>query len=75
MTRRIAYAFAGKSDEIDGEPIPEVEDDARSLRLLLQVDDDEALNTQWGAGRLFFWIREADLASRRFDRAWVQFQT
>lgn len=43
--------------------------------LLLQIDTDEALQTNWGEGRLYFWIKRADLAERRFDRAWFQFQS
>ncbi|NUP05849.1 MAG: DUF1963 domain-containing protein [Polyangiaceae bacterium] len=75
MTRRIAYALAGRSEEIDEAPLPAVEDDARAFRLLLQVDDNSSMDTQWGSGRLFFWIREDDLAACRFDRAWFQFQS
>ena len=44
-------------------------------RLLLQVDSDEAAGTMWGdAGMLYYWIRDDDLAARRFDRAWCVMQ-
>jgi hypothetical protein len=35
-------------------------------RLLLQVDEDEALGSQ-GRGRLFFWIHQQDLEASRFE--------
>jgi uncharacterized protein YwqG len=42
-----------------------------SWRLLLQVDSDEAAGMMWGdAGMLYFWIRDDDLAARRFERVW-----
>ncbi len=39
-------------------------------RLLLQLDSDRSPGWMWGdSGRLYFWIREEDLARRAFDRA------
>jgi uncharacterized protein YwqG len=39
--------------------------------LLLQIDSDDALGSVWGdLGRVYFWIRDQDLAARRFDRIW-----
>jgi len=44
-------------------------------KLLMQVDSDDAANMMWGdVGRLYFWIRDQDLAARRFDKAWMIFQ-
>ena len=74
MTRRLAYQLAGKSKAIDSKPDPALEADAATFRLLLQIDTDEELGSHWGSGRLFYWIREADLAARRFDRTFLQFQ-
>lgn len=43
--------------------------------LLLQLESDDAAGFMWGdAGALYFWIRRADLAERRFDRAWMVFE-
>lgn len=44
--------------------------------LLLQLDSDEAgPGWMWGdVGRLCFWIRDEDLAARRFERVWMQLQ-
>ena len=44
---------------------------AADWRLLLQIDSDEKLGSEWGdAGRVYFWIRKQDLAAERFDAAW-----
>lgn len=44
-------------------------------QLLLQLDSDEAPRWSWGiAGRIYFWIRRADLAARRFDKTCVVLQ-
>jgi uncharacterized protein YwqG len=46
-----------------------------SWRLLLQVDSDEAAGMMWGdSGMLYFWIRDDDLAARRFERVWCVMQ-
>lgn len=48
---------------------------ARDWRLLLQVDSDDRLNFMWGdCGRLYFWIRQRDLAAGKFDEVWVVLQ-
>jgi hypothetical protein len=45
-------------------------------RLLLQLDTDEdGPGWMWGdAGRLYFWIRERDLAAGEFSRVWIALQ-
>jgi len=74
MPRRIAYARAGKLAQLDGAPIAALEKEATAYRLLLQIDTDEAAGTNWGEGRLYFWIRDRDLRAKRFADAWIQFQ-
>lgn len=50
---------------------------AAEWRLLLQVDSDDPERTDgpgmmWGdVGRIYWWIREADLAEGRWDAAWL----
>jgi len=43
--------------------------------LLLQLDSEEDAGMMWGdGGRLFFWIRRADLAKQDFSRVWMILQ-
>jgi uncharacterized protein YwqG len=43
--------------------------------LLLQVDSDDNAGMMWGdLGRLYFWVRRQDLASRNFDKVWTILQ-
>jgi len=47
----------------------------RDWRLLVQMDSDPSVGLSWGdGGRLYFWIRQQDLAARRFDRCWAILQ-
>ncbi len=49
---------------------------ANDWRLLLQVDSDARTGMRWASsGMLYFWIRQQDLASARFDRCWVVLQS
>jgi uncharacterized protein YwqG len=42
-------------------------------RLLAQFGSDRNTDMCWGDGGLiYFWIREADLAARRFDRVFAE---
>jgi uncharacterized protein YwqG len=49
---------------------------AAEWQLLLQLDSDEdGPGWMWGdTGRVYFWIRRADLIARGFDRAWLVLQ-
>jgi hypothetical protein len=64
------YASAGiewGEQDVPGAPL--------DWRLLLQVDTMEAPEWMWGdAGRLYFMIRENDLAARRFAGCWMTLQ-
>jgi uncharacterized protein YwqG len=43
--------------------------------LLLQLDSDDDVEMMWGdMGRLYFWIRESSLPSKRFDELWTILQ-
>ncbi len=50
--------------------------DAKSRwKLLLQLDSDNKVNFMWGdVGRLYFFIRNSDLAVRNFDNVWMVLQ-
>jgi uncharacterized protein YwqG len=48
----------------------------RDWRLLLQVPTLESAGMTWGSsGCLYYWIREDDLRSKRFDRTWMILQS
>jgi len=60
-----------------GEPVvpPDAERAAREWRLLLQVDSDGDVGTEWGdVGRIYFWIRAQDLEARDFSRVHLSLQ-
>ncbi len=47
----------------------------RDWRLLLQLDSDDDIRMNWGdGGRLYFWIRGADLAEKDFSKVWMVLQ-
>lgn len=73
MTRRIEYGLrAADIDVVD----PEIESAAARWRLLLQVGSDFTQRMTWGDnGRVFFWIREDDLARRDFSDVRLQLQS
>jgi uncharacterized protein YwqG len=55
---------------------PDLREEARHWRLLLQVPTIETLGMTWGdAGCLYYWIHEEDLRPRRFDRICVFLQS
>ena len=69
--------YVGKPEAFQGERTQELLRVAPSeWRLLLQLDtDEEGPGWTWGdAGRVYFWIRRADLAAGAFDRTWLVLQ-
>ncbi|MBA4074451.1 MAG: hypothetical protein C0508_05360 [Cyanobacteria bacterium PR.023] len=50
----------------------ELEKTPHHWQLLLQIDSDDNANMMWGdAGRLYFWIKDEDLAARHFHNCWM----
>ena len=48
---------------------------AAEWRLLLQVDSHEDVGMMWGdSGRLYWWIRDADLAAGQWGATWLVLQ-
>jgi len=48
---------------------------ATEWRLLFQVDSEDAADMMWGdVGRLYYWIRDADLRASNFDNCWMILQ-
>jgi uncharacterized protein YwqG len=63
--------------ESQRERIDELEAGVKDWRLLLQIDSDRSgPNWTWGdMGRLYFCIRDDDLAARRFEKSWCAEQS
>jgi len=53
-----------------------LEPNARDWVMLFQIDSDEMrAELMWGdSGCVYFWIRQQDLAARRFERCWAILQ-
>jgi uncharacterized protein YwqG len=63
--------YCGDASGFDDARRRTLEAGAKEWRLLLQIDSDDVLGSEWGdTGRVYFWIRDRDLAARRFDSAW-----
>jgi uncharacterized protein YwqG len=58
-----------------GERAAELKSGSSEWGLLFQVDTDEDINMQWGdGGKLYFWIKNADLEAKRFEECWMRLQ-
>ena len=52
-----------------------LEKGADDWQLLLQIDSDDPLGMMWGdTGRVYFWVREQDLARKDFSNVWLSLQ-
>ena len=66
------------SETIDDEDprIAELSKGSEEWRFLLQLDSHPKSNMAWGdSGRVYFFIRRADLAKRNFDSSWMVVQS
>jgi uncharacterized protein YwqG len=53
-----------------------MEKDARDWQLLLQIDSDAGAKMRWASsGMLYYWLRQADVQARHFDRGWLILQS
>lgn len=53
----------------------ELEKNKGEWRLLLQVDSNDEAGMMWGdVGRIYFWIKKADLQEKRFENSWFVLQ-
>ena len=68
--------YCGNSAGYQSEEAKRLEAAAADWRLLLQIDtDEEGPGWMWGdVGRIYFWIKKQDLATRRFTDVWLIFQ-
>ena len=70
-----AGLYCGDATAYEDPRLPIFRQHARDWRLLMQVPSVEQAGMMWGdLGCLYFWIREEDLRSRRFDRSWMILQ-
>lgn len=67
--------FCGDPSGYNNPRAAQLEPNAKDWRLLLQIDSNEQNDYMWGdSGRLYFWIKEADLKARRFEKTWCILQ-
>jgi uncharacterized protein YwqG len=68
--------YCGGPDAYESEEARRLKAGASDWIMLLQLDTDEqGPGWMWGDdGCLYFWIRKADLASRRFENVWTILQ-
>lgn len=67
--------YAGKSSDELAAKAKEGAGRDFGWRLLFQLDTDDRADMMWcDCGMLYYWIREADLDARRFDRVWMHLQ-
>ena len=70
-----AGLYCGDATSYQESELPAFAAASRDWRLLLQVPTVEDIGMMWGdAGCLYYWIREADLRARRFERSWMILQ-
>nr|WP_193859017.1 YwqG family protein [cf. Phormidesmis sp. LEGE 11477] len=54
---------------------PSIEKGVEDWQLLLQIDSDDKVGWEFGdTGRLYFWIRQQDLAKHDFSKIWCEMQ-
>jgi uncharacterized protein YwqG len=67
--------YCGNADWHEDPRYSALQAGASEWRMLLQVDSDARAEMMWGdCGRLYFWIRQADLEQRNFDDVWMILQ-
>lgn len=67
--------YCGDSRGYEDPRAQELGPGACDWRLLLQVDTDDDAEMMWGdSGRLYFWIRKADLNAKDFSNVWMVLQ-
>jgi uncharacterized protein YwqG len=65
----------GSGDHRQSPRYEELKEDSKQWRLLLQLDSCDETGFCWGdVGILYFWIKEGDLANRKFDDVWMVLQ-
>ena len=67
--------YCGNPSGYEGPRAEALREGAAAWRLLLQVDSEDDVGMMWGdAGRLYYWIRDEDLAAQNWDASWLILQ-
>lgn len=67
--------YVGEPSGYETEAAKRLESGAAAWQLLLQIDSDDQAGMTWGdVGRLYYWIRDADLIEHHWDRVWMILQ-
>lgn len=67
--------YCGDSSGYEDPQRKVLEKSAHEWKLLLQIDSEQNIGMMWGdVGRIYFWIREQDLAIRNFNDTWLVLQ-
>jgi uncharacterized protein YwqG len=75
QSQLVTNGIGAESDGYDRELERRLVKDRGVWKMLLQVDSDERTDMQWGdAGRIYYWMRRADLAARRWSESWLHLQ-
>jgi uncharacterized protein YwqG len=70
-----AGLYCGDATAYQDPRLPTLKGQAASWRHLLQVQSSDDAGMMWGdVGCLYYWIRDDDLRSQRFDRSWMILQ-
>lgn len=65
----------GVTDDEDPRAVS-LQQGASDWQLLLQIDSDASAKMRWANnGMVYYWIKRADLQSRRFDGSWLVLQS
>lgn len=67
--------YCGDLEGYEDTRVPMLKPGAADWRLLLQIDSDDNAGWMWGdSGRLYFWITNDSLQSRKFENIWMILQ-
>lgn len=67
--------YCGAMIDYDNAEIKALAEGAKEWQLLFQIDSDAGPECEWGdGGRIYYWIKREDLASLRFENAWLVLQ-
>lgn len=67
--------YCGTPDDYRSPRAAQLRPGAIEWKLLLQLDSEDAAGMMWGdVGRIYYWIKNKDLAARNWDETWLVLQ-